>query len=112
MSRKEFLLNLLNVLTPVVNDGSLVDKNGNSVISKATEAAENLYVDTIAALEEEIYPEEEDGEVVWESKFDSTAPHNAAYIKENETTGDVWANTLRKSIDLLEDQLEGYLNSK
>jgi hypothetical protein len=112
MSREEFLLNVLNVLTPVVNSGTLTDKNGDFVISEATSAAENLYVETLAALGEEIYPEEEDGEVIWESKFDTTAPHNAAYIKGNEVVDDTWSTTLRKSINLLQNQLEDYLNNK
>lgn len=63
MSREEFLLNVLNVLTPVVNGGTLTDKNGDFVISEATSAAENLYVDVLTRLKDYIHPTEVDNEV-------------------------------------------------
>lgn len=106
MSREEFLLNVLNVLTPVVNGGTLTDKNGDFVISEATSAAENLYVDVLTRLKDYIHPTGVDNEV----DYTTTSDPRAEYTYDSTPYLDEWTQTLIKSINLLQKQLNDYLS--
>lgn len=106
MEREELLLNTLNVLTPVINSSRLTDKNGNLIPNDAKTAAQNLYVDVLTRLKEYIHPTGVDNEV----DYTTTNDPRTEYTYDSTSCPDEWAQTLIKSINLLQKQLNDYLS--